>query len=84
MIRKIKVSVNLIKYYFCIIPSIAFYTTTHSTTVMTLCKRTKNEKLKYNIKRKAVKISALSSREKDKYEYLTEEHVLHSDEDTIN
>ena len=52
--------------------------------VMTLCKRIKNEKLQFTINRKAAKISALSSEEKDKYEYLTDEHVLHFDQDTIN
>ena len=51
---------------------------------MTLCERIKNEKLQYTINKKAAKISVLSSEEKDRYEYLTDEHVLHFDKDTIN
>ena len=36
----------------------------------------KDEKLRYNINRKAAKISALSSGEICKYEYLTRENIL--------
>ena len=34
------------------------------------------EKLQYNINRKAEKISALSSRKIDEYEYLTDREIL--------
>ena len=36
----------------------------------------RDEKLQYDINRKAAKISALSSRKIDKYEYLTGEEIL--------
>ena len=38
----------------------------------------RDEKLQYDINREAVKISALSSGEIDKYEYLTGEEILPS------
>ena len=38
----------------------------------------RDEKLQYDISKKAAKISALSSGKGDKYEYLTGEEVLHS------
>ena len=36
----------------------------------------RDEKLQYNINREAAKISALSSGNIDKYEYLTDEEIL--------
>ena len=45
---------------------------------MTIEDKTKNEKLKYDIKREAAKISALSAVKIDKYEYLTDEEILPS------
>ena len=38
----------------------------------------KNKKLQYGINRETAKISALSSRRIDKYEYLTGEEILPS------
>ena len=46
--------------------------------IMTIDDKTKDEKLHYHINRKAAKISALSSGEKDQYEYLTGEEILPS------
>ena len=43
----------------------------------------KDEKLPYNINREAVKISALSSGKIDKYEYLTDEEILPSNQQQI-
>ena len=43
----------------------------------------KDEKIQHNINRKAAKISALSSGKIDKYEYLTGEEILPSDQSTI-
>ena len=43
----------------------------------------KDEKLQYNINREAVKISALLSGKIDKYEYLTGEEILPSDQSRI-
>ena len=40
--------------------------------------RIRGEKRKYNVNRKAAKISALSSGKTDKYEYLTSEEILPS------
>ena len=40
----------------------------------------RDEKLQYVINREAVKISALSSGKIDKYEYLTGEEILSSDQ----
>ena len=40
----------------------------------------KDEKLKQDIKREAAKNSALSSGKIDKYEYLTDEEILSSDQ----
>ena len=42
---------------------------------MTIDDQIKDEKLQYNINRKAAKISALLSGKIDKYEYLTDEKV---------
>ena len=43
----------------------------------------KDEKLKYDINREAANISALSSGKIDKYEYLTGEEILPSDQNRI-
>ena len=47
---------------------------------MTIEDQIKNEKLQYDINRDAAKISALSSDKIDKYEYLTGEEILPSNE----
>ena len=43
----------------------------------------KDEKLQYNIDREASKLSALSSGTIDKYEYMTSEDILPSDQSQI-
>ena len=43
----------------------------------------KDEKLQYNINREAAKISALSSGKIHKYEYLTGEDILSSNQEQI-
>ena len=43
----------------------------------------RDQKLQYDINREATKISALSSRKIDKYEYLTGEQILPSDQSRI-
>ena len=43
---------------------------------MTADDKIRDEKLQYDIKREAAKISALSSGKVDKYEYLTGEEIL--------
>ena len=43
----------------------------------------KDEKLQYNINREAAKISALSSGKIDKYEYLTGEEILPSNQQHV-
>ena len=50
---------------------------------MTIEDRIKDEKLKYEINREAAKISALSSGKLDKYEYLTGEEILPSNQQQI-
>ena len=50
---------------------------------MTSDAKIKDEKLQYNISREAAKISALSCRKVDKYEYLTDEEILPSDQSRI-
>ena len=50
---------------------------------MTIEDRIKNEKLQYDINREAAKISALSSAKIDKYEYLTGEEILPSNQQQI-
>ena len=47
---------------------------------MTVDGKIKDEKLQYNINREFAKISALSSGKIDKYEYLTGEEILPSDQ----
>ena len=50
---------------------------------MTIDDKIRDEKLHYDIKREAAKISAISSRRIDKYEYLTGEEILPSDQSRI-
>ena len=50
---------------------------------MTIEDQIKNEKLQYDINREAAKISALSSGKVDKYEYLTGEEILPSNQQQI-
>ena len=50
---------------------------------MTIDDQIKDEKLQYNINREAAKISALSSGKIDKYEYLTGEEILSSNQQQI-
>ena len=48
--------------------------------MMTITDQIKDEKLQYNINREAAKLSALSSGKLYKYEYLTGEDILLSNE----
>ena len=50
---------------------------------MTIDDQIKDEKLQYGINREAAKISALSSGKLDKYEYLTGEEILQSNQQQI-
>ena len=50
---------------------------------MTINDQIRDEKLKYNINREAAKISALSSGKIDKYEYLSSEYILPSNQQVI-
>ena len=50
---------------------------------MTNDDKTKYENVQYNINREVAKISALSSGKIDKYEYLTGEEILPSDQSKI-
>ena len=50
---------------------------------MTIEDHIKDEKLQYDINREAAKISALSSGKLDKYEYLTGEEILPSNQQQI-
>ena len=50
---------------------------------MTIDDKTKDEKLQYDINREAAKISALLSGKIGKYEYLTGEEILPSDQTRI-
>ena len=45
--------------------------------------QTRDEKLEYDINRDAAKISTLPSGKKDKYEYLTGEEILPSNQEQI-
>ena len=47
---------------------------------MTIEDQIRDEKLQYDINREAAKISALSSGKTDKYEYLTREEILSSNQ----
>ena len=50
---------------------------------MTIEDQVRDEKLQYDINREAAKISALSSGKIDKYEYLTGEEILPSNQQQI-
>ena len=50
---------------------------------MTINDQIRDEKLQYDINREAAKISALSSGKIDKYEYLTGEEILPSNQQQI-
>ena len=50
---------------------------------MTIDDKIRNEKLQYDIDREAAKISALPSRKVDKYEYVTGEEILPSNQRQI-
>ena len=50
---------------------------------MTIEDQIRDEKLQYDINREAAKISALSSGKIDKYEYLTGEEILPSNQQQI-
>ena len=50
---------------------------------MTIGDQIKDEKLQYDINREAAKISALPSDKIDKYEYLTGEEILPSNQKQI-
>ena len=50
---------------------------------MTIEDEIRDEKLQYDIDREAAKISALSSGKIDKYEYLTGEEILPSNQQKI-
>ena len=50
---------------------------------MTIEDQIKDEKLQYDINREAAKISALSSGKIDKYEYLTGEEILPTNQQQI-
>ena len=50
---------------------------------MTIEDKIKDAKLQYNINREAAKISTLSSGKLDKYEYLTGEEILPSNQQQI-
>ena len=47
---------------------------------MTIDDQIRDEKLQYNINREAAKISTLSSKEFNEYEYLTGEEILPSNQ----
>ena len=51
---------------------------------MTIADEIRNEKLQYHVNREAAKISALSSGKIDKYEYLTVEEILPSNQQQDN
>ena len=50
---------------------------------MTIDHKIRDEKLQYDINREAAKLSVLSSGEIDKYEYLTDEEILPSNQRQI-
>ena len=50
---------------------------------MTINDQIRDEKLRYDINREAAKISALSSGNIDKYEYLTGEDILTSNQQQL-
>ena len=50
---------------------------------MTINDKIRDEKLQYDIYKEAAKIPALSSGKNDKYEYLTGEEILPSDQSRV-
>ena len=50
---------------------------------MTIDDKIKDEKLQYDIKRQAAKMSAISSGKIGKYDYLTSEEIIPSDQSRI-
>ena len=50
---------------------------------MTIDDKIRDEQLQYDINREALKISPLSSEKIDKYEYLTGEEILPSDQKRV-
>ena len=50
---------------------------------MTIDDQIRDKKLQYNINREAAKISALSSKEFNKYEYLSGEEILPSNQQQL-
>ena len=50
---------------------------------MTIDEKIRHEKLQYDINREAAKISPLSSRKIDKYEYLTREEILPAEQSRV-
>ena len=50
---------------------------------MTINDKIRDEKLQYDIYKEAAKIPALSSGRNDKYEYLTGEEILPSDQSRV-
>ena len=50
---------------------------------MTINNQIRDEKLQYDINREAAKVSALSSGKIDKYEYLTGEEILPSNQQQL-
>ena len=50
---------------------------------MTIDHRSRDEKLQYNTSKEAAKVSTLSSGKIDKYDFLTGEEILPSDESRI-
>ena len=50
---------------------------------MTIDDKIRDEKVQYNINREAAKVSTLSSGKIDKYEFLTSEEILSSDQSRI-
>ena len=51
--------------------------------IMKIDDKIRNEKMQYNVSREAAKISALYSGKVDRYEYLTSEEILPSDQSKI-
>ena len=48
--------------------------------IQKLTDKIRDEKLQYDIKKEAAKMSALTSGKTDKYEYFTDKEILHSDQ----
>ena len=64
-----------IRYYSCIWESFTFQMQSFSKNIKTIDK-IRDEKLQYDMNRKATKISVVSSCKIDKYEYFTDEEIL--------